>query len=78
MLEGDLSAEQTVAAWYNTADQCHHLAESRAYRAKQFISTSMLLICAVLAAFALLISAVFMTSMITGLTHNTYSGLFFF
>lgn len=75
MLESDLSAEQTIAAWHDTTAQCHRLAESRAHRAKQFISTSTLLVCAILAAFALLISAVFMTSMITGLSPSLMSGL---
>lgn len=75
MVDSDLSAEQTVATWHDTTAQCHHLAESRAHRAKQFISTSTLLVCVMLAAFALLVSAVFMTSMISGLAQGYYSFL---
>lgn len=78
MIQSELSVEQTVAVWHEAADQCHRLAESRANRAKQFISASTLLISVMLAAFAFLISAVFMGSMITGLASTVYmfSGLF--
>lgn len=65
---GELTKEETIEVWHQATMECHALAFSRLNRATQVISVTCLLCSAGLAAFALIVSARFMSALLQGLT----------
>jgi len=76
LVRDELSSEDTRRVWHQAASQCHSLAISRLRRTTQFLSVSCMLVSALLAAFAVLMSAVFLGYALRGISYGGFlSGL---
>ncbi|EMI54075.1 type II secretion system F family protein [Rhodopirellula sallentina] len=66
-MEQERTGEEAIRVWHLATEECHSLAQSRVARATQFLSVSALLISVFLAAFAMLSSSAFISTILSGL-----------